>query len=64
MQALEYSLSPFSIRDGVYGAIFFILTGFHGFHVIIGTLYLSYVLIQIILGKLLRIHHFSFERAR
>ena len=37
LQALEYSESAFCIADSVYGATFFIATGFHGLHVIIGT---------------------------
>jgi cytochrome c oxidase subunit 3 len=32
VQAYEYSLAPFSINDGIFGSLFFMLTGFHGFH--------------------------------
>lgn len=63
MQWLEYAEAPFSIADGVYGRTFFIATGFHGMHVTVGTLFLSYVLLMLINGKLLYNHHFSFEAA-
>lgn len=41
LQALEYYEAPFSIADSVYGATFFVATGFHGLHVIIGTRFLA-----------------------
>jgi cytochrome c oxidase subunit 3 len=40
-QGVEYSFSSFTISDGVFGTCFFFGTGFHGLHVIIGTLFLS-----------------------
>lgn len=40
LQALEYYEAPFRIADAVYGSTFFMATGFHGIHVIIGTLFL------------------------
>lgn len=63
MQYVEYSESAFSLADGIYGTTFFLCTGFHGFHVIVGTLYLSYVFMLILRGFLLYNHHFSFEAA-
>lgn len=63
MQWLEYNEAMFSIADGVYGRTFFMATGFHGMHVIVGTTFLFYVFLALISGKLLYNHHFSFEAA-
>lgn len=63
MQYLEYDEAQFAIADGVYGRTFFIATGFHGIHVLVGTTFLFYVLIKLLSGKLLYNHHFSFEAA-
>jgi len=43
-QAVEYSVSSFTISDGAFGTCFFFGTGFHGLHVIIGTLFLGVAL--------------------
>jgi cytochrome c oxidase subunit 3 len=40
-QGIEYSVSSFTISDGAFGTCFFFSTGFHGLHVIIGTIFLS-----------------------
>lgn len=40
LQAMEYYEAPFSIADSVYGSTFFVATGFHGLHVLIGTSFL------------------------
>ena len=40
LQAMEYSMASFSISDRVYGSAFFVATGFHGLHVMIGTIFL------------------------
>lgn len=40
LQFLEYMESTFNIADSVYGSTFFMCTGFHGIHIIIGTIYL------------------------
>jgi len=63
MQYLEYDEAQFSLADGVYGRTFFIATGFHGIHVIVGTLFLLYSFVNLVAGKLLFNHHFSFEAA-
>lgn len=63
IQYVEYFEAPFSIADGIYGRTFFIATGFHGIHVMVGTTFLLYVLLLLIQGKLTFNHHFSFEAA-
>ena len=63
MQWLEYNEAQFSLSDGVYGRTFFLATGFHGMHVTVGTVFLLYVLIMLVLSKLTWSHHFSFEAA-
>lgn len=63
MQYVEYNEASFAIADGVYGSTFFIATGFHGIHVTIGALFLLYVFVVLIQGKLLYNHHFRFEAA-
>ncbi|MEW5705181.1 MAG: cytochrome c oxidase subunit 3 [Pseudomonadota bacterium] len=62
-QAYEYSHAPFRFVDGVYPSTFFMATGFHGFHVIVGTLFLSVMLLRAILGHFKPDHHFGFEAA-
>lgn len=63
MQYVEYDEAQFSIADGVYGSVFFMATGFHGTHVLIGTLFLTYVLYNLLSIKLTWHHHFRFEAA-
>lgn len=60
-QYIEYKLIEFSINDRVFGSIFFIITGFHGFHVIIGTLFILTNLIRLWKTQFRRNHHFRFE---
>lgn len=61
MQYEEYAESAFTIADGIYGRTFFIRTGFHGMHVIVGTSMLFYTLIHMLIAKLTYNHHFIFE---
>lgn len=63
LQAMEYVEAPFSIADSVYGSTFFVATGFHGLHVIIGTIFLSICLVRLYLSHFTRSHHFGFEAA-
>jgi len=63
VQGYEYYNAPFTISDSVYGSSFYMATGFHGFHVIIGTTFLSICLIRLNLGHFTREHHFGFEAA-
>lgn len=63
LQVFEYIEAPFSIADSVYGSVFFIATGFHGFHVIVGTAFLSICLVRLNNFHFSRTHHFGFEAA-
>jgi heme/copper-type cytochrome/quinol oxidase subunit 3 len=62
-QGFEYTTAPFDISDGVYGTTFFMCTGFHGFHVIIGTIFLSVIAFRMFKSHFSRLHHFGFEAA-
>jgi cytochrome c oxidase subunit 3 len=63
LQGLEYVNAPFNISDGVYGSCFFMATGFHGFHVFVGTIALLVSFIRIVLNHFTNKHHFGFESA-
>jgi cytochrome c oxidase subunit 3 len=63
LQAFEYIDCSFKISDGIYGSVFFMATGFHGFHVIIGTTFLTVCLFRQIKNHFTRQHHFGFEAA-
>jgi len=63
-QSSEYRLLPFNISDSIYAACFYITTGFHGFHVFIGTCFLAVMLYRIEKEKnLTRAHHIGLESA-
>nr|NP_008128.1 cytochrome c oxidase subunit III [Paracentrotus lividus]AAA68140.1 cytochrome c oxidase subunit III [Paracentrotus lividus] len=63
LQAWEYIDAPFTIADSVYGSTFFVATGFHGLHVIIGTTFLLVCLIRLSGHHFSTHHHFGFEAA-
>ena len=63
LQVFEYLEASFNIADGIYGSTFFMATGFHGFHVIIGTLFLAVCLFRLIKYHFTTTHHFGFEAA-
>jgi len=61
LQYREYVNAPFSISDGVYGRTFFIATGFHGLHVVIGTIFIIVRLARLCKEDFTVDHHFGFE---
>nr|YP_010701156.1 cytochrome c oxidase subunit III [Papilio alcmenor]WCI21397.1 cytochrome c oxidase subunit 3 [Papilio alcmenor] len=63
LQAYEYVEAPFSIADSIYGSTFFMATGFHGLHVIIGTIFLIICLLRHLSTHFSNKHHFGFEAA-
>nr|YP_009526736.1 cytochrome c oxidase subunit III [Ornebius kanetataki]AXY63955.1 cytochrome c oxidase subunit 3 [Ornebius kanetataki] len=63
LQAYEYLEASFTIADAVYGSTFFMATGFHGLHVIIGTTFLMICLLRHISCHFSSSHHFGFEAA-
>lgn len=63
VQALEYAEAPFSINDRVFGRVFFVGTGFHGIHVIVGTLFLLVSFSRLRAGQFSSKHHFGLEAA-
>merc|ERR1712127_891819 len=63
LQVLEYLDSPFTNSDSVFGSCFFMTTGFHGFHVFIGTIFLFVSFLRIIFNHFTSTHHFGFEAA-
>nr|YP_009489509.1 cytochrome c oxidase subunit III [Euryades corethrus]SPP23412.1 cytochrome c oxidase subunit III [Euryades corethrus] len=63
LQTYEYFEAPFSIADSIYGSIFFMMTGFHGLHVIIGTTFLFICLLRHLKFHFSMNHHFGFEAA-
>ena len=63
IQAYEYIHAPFAFKGNIYGATFFMATGFHGFHVIIGTIFLIVCLVRAYRGDFTPRQHFGFEAA-
>lgn len=63
VQIYEYAEAPFTFSNSIYGATFFMATGFHGFHVFIGTVFLLVCLFRAINGHFTPERHFGFEAA-
>nr|YP_009501884.1 cytochrome c oxidase subunit 3 [Arytainilla spartiophila]AWU48849.1 cytochrome c oxidase subunit 3 [Arytainilla spartiophila] len=61
LQFYEYFSSPFSISDSVYGSIFFLTTGFHGIHVLIGTTFLMHSFLRLSNINFVYTHHLGME---
>jgi cytochrome c oxidase subunit III len=63
VQAFEYSHAAFGFKGNIYGATFFMATGFHGAHVIIGTIFLAVCLLRVYRGDFTPKQHLGFEFA-
>ena len=63
VQAFEYHHAAFSFAGNIYGATFFMATGFHGFHVLVGTIFLIVCLIRAMKGHFTPTQHLGFEFA-
>ena len=63
IQAYEYSHATFGFDSGIYASTFYMATGFHGFHVLIGTIFLTVNLFRAYAGHFKPDHHFGFEAA-
>jgi cytochrome c oxidase subunit 3 len=71
VQAYEYHhilhegffFSEAAAQSGLYGSIFFLTTGFHGFHVAVGTIFLAVCLLRLQMGQMTPQKHFGFEAA-
>ena len=63
VQGYEYAVAPFDFSESIYGATFFMATGFHGFHVLIGTIFLTVCLLRALAGHFTPEKHFGFEAA-
>jgi cytochrome c oxidase subunit 3 len=62
-QAYEYIHAPFPFKNSIYGATFFMATGFHGAHVIIGVIFLFVCLMRAFWGQFTPRHHVGFQFA-
>ncbi len=60
-QGIEYSVSSFTISDGIFGTCFYFGTGFHGLHVIIGTIFISVGLWRVLAYHVTDNHHLGLE---
>ena len=63
IQAYEYAHAPFGFGGNTYGSAFYMATGFHGFHVLVGTIFLIVCLRRAYLGHFTPRQHFGFEAA-
>lgn len=63
LQAYEYHHAAFKFKDGIYSSTFYMATGFHGFHVMVGTAFLAVCLARVYKGNLTQEKHLGFEFA-
>jgi cytochrome c oxidase subunit 3 len=61
LQGIEYMNAGFTIADGAYGSTFYMATGFHGLHVLIGTLFIGVAFFRVLSYQLTDHHHLGFE---
>nr|WKD82885.1 cytochrome c oxidase subunit III [Frankliniella intonsa] len=61
LQYVEYKEASFSMADSIYGSCFFMATGFHGIHVLIGTMFLFVCFLRMMKNHFSSYHHFGFE---
>ncbi|AWK85596.1 cytochrome c oxidase subunit 3 [Azospirillum thermophilum] len=62
-QGYEYAHAEFKFTDGIYPSTFYMATGFHGFHVLVGTIFLAVCWIRTLKGHFTPRSHFGFEAA-
>ncbi len=62
-QMLEYNHASYTLSSGAYGTVFYMLTGFHGFHVFLGTIMLAFACWRLYKKDFTRHNHFYFEAA-
>jgi cytochrome c oxidase subunit 3 len=63
LQIYEYQHAAFGFKDGIYSSTFYMATGFHGFHVLVGTIFLIVCYFRGRAGHFKPEHHFGFEAA-
>jgi len=63
LQVYEYFVAPFDISDGIYGSTFYMSTGFHGVHVLVGTIFIIVCLFRFTAHHFTPQQHFGFEAA-
>jgi len=60
-QWYEYNYAQFCVQDTTYGSLFYLITGFHGMHVIIGLIFLSITFLRLRRNHFTVEHHLGFE---
>lgn len=63
LQAYEYHHASFAFAHSIYGSTFYMATGFHGFHVLVGTIFLAVCYFRTVKGHFTKDSHFGFEAA-
>ena len=63
LQGFEYAHAKFGFKEGIYPSTFYMATGFHGFHVLVGTIFLAVCLARVYKGNLTPRAHLGFEFA-